>query len=377
MTHGVLPSGSCDVLIAGAGPAGSATALSLLQRLDATQARLRIVMVEPSRFDRPRIGESLPPDSRALLDRLGVLPAFVASGHQPCWGSLSSWGADELGFNDYAVNLQGHGWHLDRCRFDALLAEQAAQRGAELHLGWRVCQAQALPAGGYRVDLRNDERRDGRIEARWVVDASGQAGVMTHATGARRIHAEPLVTMAGTFNLREDAAIDQRTLLEAVPYGWWYCARVNAHQAITTVTTDSRTARERALGSIGSWFGHLAQTRHLGQRLHGSALTADGLRTWAAPSYRLEPAAGAGWLAAGDSALNVDPIMAQGIYKALDLGIAAAHAMAERLAGRAADFSAYERDIGARHDACVELRRRLYAQEQRWPEEPFWKARQQ
>lgn len=371
------PSGVCDVLIVGAGPAGSATGLMLTRLLETSAAMPRIVMVETSRFDSFRIGESLPPDSRVLLERLGVLPAFVAAGHQPCWGSCSSWGGDELGFNDFAVNIHGHGWHLERARFDALLAEQAAERGVELHQGWRLRAAEALPEGGYRVDLRDNEQSECSLSARWVVDASGQAGSFAHEMGARRLYDDRLISIAGVFQLSGGTLIDQRTLLEAVPYGWWYCARLNAHQAIVSITTDSGTARQRALASLGSWFSHLAQTRHLGQRLHSSTLTADGLRPWAAPSFRLAPCAGADWLAVGDSAISYDPITAQGIHKALEMGIAAAQAIAQRRSGTSVDFRAYERSIADRHSAYMDLRRMLYAREQRWPEQPFWKARQQ
>jgi flavin-dependent dehydrogenase len=370
------PSGACDVLIVGAGPAGSATALMLAQLYAQAPSKPRVVLIETSRFDAFRIGESLPPDSRVLLDKLGVLPAFLEAAHQPCWGSLSSWGGEDLGFNDFAVNLHGHGWHLERHRFDALLADRAAQQGVELHQGWRLRQAEALPERGFRIDLRDDEQNDCSLIARYVVDASGQAGVFAHAVGARRVYDDRLICIAGLFDLQDDAAIDQRTLLEAVPYGWWYCARVNAHQAIISITTDSATARLRGLASVGSWFGHLAQTAHLGERVHGSKLNAEGLRPWAAPSYRLDPPVGSGWLAVGDCAISYDPITAQGIYKALDMGIAAAEAIADGLRGKAPDFSAYERSITERHDDYLELRRLLYATEQRWPDQPFWKARQ-
>lgn len=370
------PSGACDVLIVGAGPAGSATALMLKQLYAQSAAKPRVVLIDTSRFDAFRIGESLPPDSRALLDRLGVLPAFLASGHQPCFGSLSSWGSDELGFNDFAVNVHGHGWHLDRLRFDAELAEQAAQHGAELHRGWRMREAEALSESAFRIELRDDEQSECSLIARYVVDASGQAGAFAHAMGARRVYDDRLICVAGLFDLKPDSAIDQRTFLEATPYGWWYCARVNAHQAIVSITTDSATARLRALASVGSWFGHLAQTAYLGDRLNGCKLSAEGLRPWAAPSYRLDQAVGSGWLAAGDCAISYDPITAQGIYKAMDMGVAAAHAIADRMNGKTVDFSAYDRDIDERHDDYLELRRLLYAKEQRWPEQPFWKARQ-
>lgn len=370
-----MPPRSCDVLIIGAGPGGSATALMLAKLSESALKKPRIVMAEISHFETFRIGESLPPDSRVLLDQLGVLRAFTKDAHQPCWGSSSSWGTDTLGFNDFAVNIHGHGWHLERSRFDAMLATQAAKRGALVYRGWRLREAVAAADGGYEVSLRDDAQRERVVSARIVVDASGMSGAFAQSIGARRLYDDRLISVAGIFDLKADAPIDQRTLLEAVPYGWWYCARLNAHQAIVSVTTDSATARLRALASVGAWFVHLAQTLHIGARLHGSSLTTDGLRPWAAPSYRLEPSAGSDWLAVGDSALSYDPIAAQGIHKALEMGIAAAQAIAHRLNGESADFSEYQRSILARHAAYIDLRKFLYAREQRWSEEPFWKAR--
>ncbi len=370
-----MPPTSCDVLIVGAGPAGSATALRLADLLAADDRSARIVMVETSHFDSFRIGESLPPDSRALFAQLGVLPAFLDAAHQPCWGSCSSWGDNELGFNDFALNIHGHGWHVERNRFDALLADQAADRGVEVYEGWRVRDAVAFVDGGYQISLRDDEQREQTLSARIVVDASGQAGVFTHAIGARRIYDDRLVCIAGVFNLKENSKIDQRTLLEAAPYGWWYCARINAEQAIVSVTSDSSTARLHALSSLGSWFAHLARTRHMGERLHGSKLANEGLQPWAAPCFHLDRSVGADWLAVGDSAISYDPIAAQGIHKALATGIAAAEAIAHRLQDRRADFSDYSAGLEDRHRDYLRLRQTLYASEQRWPDQPFWQAR--
>ena len=86
----------------------------------------KVLVVESSAYEQPRIGESIPPDSRHLFAELGLLEAFLAEGHEPCLGSCSSWGADELGYNDFLFNPYGNGWHLDRRRFDAFLADARA-----------------------------------------------------------------------------------------------------------------------------------------------------------------------------------------------------------------------------------------------------------
>lgn len=122
-----------DVVVVGAGPAGSATALRLTHH-----GIGRVLLANAGGFDGFRIGESIPPDTGLLLDELGLLPGFLAQCHERCLGSCSSWGDDALGYNDFVTNPYGNGWHLDRSRFDAFLAHQAAERGARLELGWRL-----------------------------------------------------------------------------------------------------------------------------------------------------------------------------------------------------------------------------------------------
>jgi 2-polyprenyl-6-methoxyphenol hydroxylase-like FAD-dependent oxidoreductase len=120
----------CDVAILGGGPAGMATALSLLKN-DPT---IQVVIVERSGYDQLRIGETLPPNARSLLEQLDVWPAFAQAGHLPAYGTSAAWGSSTLHANESFFSVHGNGWHLDRCAFDALLAQIARQRGALVYL---------------------------------------------------------------------------------------------------------------------------------------------------------------------------------------------------------------------------------------------------
>jgi len=55
-----------DITIVGAGPAGSVLALL------AARARYRVLLVEKSQFDKPRFGETAPPELRQALTRVGL-----------------------------------------------------------------------------------------------------------------------------------------------------------------------------------------------------------------------------------------------------------------------------------------------------------------
>src|SRR6185369_16381296 len=63
----------CDVLIVGAGPAGSAAAITL------ARAGLDVVLVDQHSFPRDKVcGDGLIPDAHHALRRLGVLDTVMA-----------------------------------------------------------------------------------------------------------------------------------------------------------------------------------------------------------------------------------------------------------------------------------------------------------
>ena len=115
-----------EAVVLGGGPAGAAAALAL------ARAGREVLVIERSDYDQPRFGEMLSPAARRSLMALGVWEQFNAAGHAPAPAVSSAWGADELYQQHFIFNPYGHGWHLDRRRFDAMLAEAAQQAGASL-----------------------------------------------------------------------------------------------------------------------------------------------------------------------------------------------------------------------------------------------------
>src|ERR1041384_3481115 len=77
-----------DVAIVGGGPAGSATALSLR----AHAPSLSVVLIEASDFNASRIGETLPPPVRTILEHLQVWKDFCALSAREVFGSNPGWG---------------------------------------------------------------------------------------------------------------------------------------------------------------------------------------------------------------------------------------------------------------------------------------------
>lgn len=355
-----------DALILGGGPAGCAAAIAARQR------GMRVALVEAGAYAGPRIGESLPPDAGLLLRALGVWPRFADDGHAPCRGSASSWGDDRLGFNDFVLNPHGHGWHLDRARFDAMLADEAAAAGVALHRRTRYRGHTARPGGGARVTLAGagGERC---VDARVVVDATGRRGLFARDRGARRAVIDRLVAIGGFCVARDDAATSTLTLLEATADGWWYAAALPGGRRVVMVATDADLARQRGLGALPGWSAALAETRHVAAQL-GAARPA-AVQVWSAPSFALDAPAGPDWIAVGDAAAAFDPLSAQGIYKALDDGLAAAPIIARLAGGDASAGDEWAARAADRFAGFRAQRAHFYAMERRWPDAPFWVRR--
>ena len=117
--------GIFDAAVVGAGPAGSATARWLALR------GWRVALLERTRFEAPRIGESLAPNVQEPLRELGLWPEFLALAPLPSWGSRSLWGDAAQQSHSHLLNPYGCGWHVDRRAFDHMLAHAAVAAGRQ------------------------------------------------------------------------------------------------------------------------------------------------------------------------------------------------------------------------------------------------------
>lgn len=314
-----------DAAVAGSGPAGAAAALMLARR------GARVALFDP-RPSHKVVGESLVPSVKILLTELGVWDRFVADEHAPCYGNLSAWGSDELAEVDFIRSPFGHGWHLDRASFDAMLRDAA------------------YGAGAVRVDALPD--------ARWTIDATGRAHAIARARGAKRVHEDALVAYYATFRSDRGTDEDSRTLVEAVSDGWFHTALLPDGKRVVTYFTEDRKA-----------FEQLDATKHIRRILEEHHYEqASVIHATDARSSRLQQFHGSDWLAAGDAALSFDPLSSQGIVAALYSGVKAANAV------HSGDLSAYDAAMTTLWDAFLINRKAWYSVETRW-RTPFWLRR--
>ena len=358
-----------DVAVLGAGPAGAAAALSLRQLRPA----LRVALVEPSRYDAWRVGETLSPGCRELLAGLGCWERFQNEQFLESFGTRAAWGAGELYDHEFLFSARGNGWHVDRARFDGMLCAAARGAGAEVFEDARFAGAERCD-GYWKLTLRRGRTHE-RIEASWVIDATGRSAAFAVRQGARRLAADRLVGVAVRFRTPD---ADPSTLVEAQPDGWWYSAATPKSGLVVVWMSDADLVRRQGLNNGPRWFEQLARSRHTAARVAGAVVEA-GPVVRAAHSQRLSDFGGDRWVAAGDAASTLDPLSSQGILKALRTGKIASFVALDGLEKpgdrAAASLARYRQLLAGEYSQYLETRAWFYGEERRWPESPFWARR--
>lgn len=357
------------VVVVGGGAAGASVAINL-----AGQGLVPIVL-ETLREPESKVGECLPPTATPILQRLGLADQLQRDGHLPSYGNRSVWGAPAPVERDFIFGTQGHGWQLDRARFEAGLMNRARAEGVDWRGGVRLVECAWQQGGCWTLNVRTPSG-DAALEADFVVDATGRASRLARRMGARQLRYDRLVGTALLLQSRSGKGIkDSFTLVEAVRSGWWYSARLPCEKLMVVFFTDHDLLDHEVLKTDGL-FALLRETEHTSERVRaGDYEPSTEPRVLAAHGSRLDVVAGERWLAVGDAAAAYDPLSSYGISAALGSGLYAASAIHDSFAGSPDALPAYRRIIEQSFAQYLLRHDEYYALERRWPDELFWKRR--
>jgi flavin-dependent dehydrogenase len=355
-----------DVLVVGAGPAGTGFALNLAHKR-------RVVVVDRLEPATVRIGESLAPAARRLLTDMGLWESFLAEGHRQSFGGRSVWGGPEPVERDNLRDLDGSGWHMDRAKFDSWLRRVAMERGAAL----------LVPARPREITRSGDvwhfelvvEGQPVPARARLLVDAGGRGSAIARGFGATRVAGDRLVCgwMHGVDRPGPQAGL---THIEAEPDGWWYTAPLPDSRRVVAFHTDADLPAADSAAGHETLLKRLSSLAFLSGVLAKSEFKPNGAGGYtAAHSAVLQPPVGDGWMAVGDAALAFDPLSSQGMLNALYTGLVAAEAADRLLSGDTAALLGYQTAVASVHAAYRSQLHQWYGLERRWADRPFWQRR--
>jgi flavin-dependent dehydrogenase len=318
-----------EVLVIGAGPAGSTAANLLAQR------GRDVLVLDKEEFPRFHIGESLLPIDLPIFERIGFRPEkadYVYKAGADFVDETNGKFAQYL-FEDGLAGTPLHAWQVERARFDHDLAKLAAERGAEIRYGVKVNDV-TIEHDRVRVDTDG-----GEIEARYLLDASGQDAFL----GRRRRALSPIkgfgIIAAFThFDGLGPAAVEElestgniRVLIRDEGWGWLIPLR-GARLSFGIVS--------RKQGEGPEIVTEAAKSSRLVTRLtEGASMRPPRLlRHWA---YVNRESGGHRHTCIGDAAAFLDPVFSSGVSLAMLGGELAA----ERLAPALADGSEGNDDL--------------------------------
>jgi flavin-dependent dehydrogenase len=381
-------SGSVDVVVIGGGPAGSAIARLLAQW--GHRVRVLTRAADPARG----AAESLPPSTRKLLAKFGVLNAVDRADFYRTTGNTVWWGRREghvekfgTGVGD-ALETVAYGYQVLRPELDRLLLTTAAGAGADVTCDAHVHRVhlprtESLDDSGQGTNARVDYHREGQLEAtiacRFAVDCSGRAGVIArqgfrrHQQGYRTQAFIGVWQSASGWNLPDKT----HTLVETYEDGWTWSVPLSATLRQVGVAIDGGTTRIRRGPTLHATYrAEIGKTRQLASLMSGATLD----RVWAcdASLFSADRYAGAQFLLVGDAASSIDPLSSFGVKKALAsawVGAVTIHTCLthpDRQRVALEFFSNWERQMyGANLRRSVEFAREAFC---RHPH-PFWAER--
>lgn len=336
---------ACDVLVIGAGPAGSAAAAAL-----ARQGR-DVLLVEASAHPRPKAcAEYASPRIAEELQRLGLADAAWRGDALPLAGMRVIRGKDAVDIRYRDARGARSAWGLDRLTFDAALAAHAVEAGARLR---ERSSFDGLRWADGRVVGARLRTADGPLEVgcRTLIGADGARSAVARLLGVERpVRAPRRLGLVAHYEGLPDLA-DHGEM--HVGPGWYVGlaplagGRLNVGMALPLDGLSKQSARRRYEAAI-------AGIPAVAERLTGRRRLTP-IRGAAPIGHRVSRAVGRGWMLIGDAAGFIDPFTGEGIYRALRSARAAVEALAPGDGGAEERYLAERRSAFAAKDALTWL----------------------
>lgn len=294
-----------DVVIGGAGPAGSSAAIIL------AKAGYKVALADDVNKKQWKVGESLPAAAIRLLRRLGIpdMDHLMGPGtYKNCVANASAWKSDQWTYKDALMNPEGGGWHLMRHLFDEALRQKAIEAGAHL-LSARVHDIIPLSPTGFKVELKPHPIGGPKhLQAKWLIDATGRNTVIARRQGVEKERIDSQLA-AYSWLIPHEGDVDNTTRIKSVPDGWWYTSRLpNSHRIIAFHGTAKMVSRMTKNVSFFLTACNQTDLIPYAVQLTPSHLRGPVCAHDAGVSKLLQPF-GNRWLAIGDAALSFDPFL--------------------------------------------------------------------
>jgi flavin-dependent dehydrogenase len=307
----------CDVVVIGGGPGGSTAAMLLARRGH------KVIALEKARHPRFHIGESLLPMNLPVFERLGVLEKVRALGVFKAGADFEA--DNERGYNTYAFaralgSSPPHAFQVWRQDFDKMLYDHARESGADAREGQEVLRVEQNGPRETLLDVRSDDGREYRIQARYVVDASGRDAFLSGKLKLRRKNDQhQSAAIFGHFRGAETRAGEDagNISIYSFEHGWMWMIPLPGGVMSVGAVCRPEYLKQRKGRTVEFLLDTLKASPAMWKRVEHAELIDNEVRVTGNYSYDSTTMGGPGWVLVGDAFAFLDPVFSSGVYLAM------------------------------------------------------------
>lgn len=352
-----------------------------------------MIQLDKETFPRYQIGESLLPSTiHGVCKLLGAEEKIKAAGFTRKRGGSFRWGTNPVPWNFlFAISPEfagegSYAYQVDRMTFDHLLLQNSAECGVDVRENTRVKGVDQDETGRVTGVVYVDaDRREHRIRARYVVDASGNTTRLSKHAGGERVYSDFFQNVAifGYFENRKRLAPPDsgNILCAAFDEGWmWYIPLSDTLTSVGAVIAKERA--EHILNAQEETLNHyIGRCDIVADMLADATRVTEGtygeIRIRQDYSYANTRFWGNGMVLVGDAACFIDPVFSTGVHLATYSGVLAARSINSVLDGDLDEeraFGEFEGRYRREYAVFYEFLSAFYDMEQS-EDSYFWKAR--